>query len=213
LSSSLQLPTATRQSLGDVVAASLRDAILKGAIRPHERIIETVVAESMRVSRGPVRDALASLEKEGLLQRVSNRGAKVLEFEARDEAEINSLRAALEGLAVRLVIERGPADCVEKLHANQQRMARCANPAEMAEADLEFHEIILRAANHSRLLEAWLQLKSQVRLLMFRHLHRANAQTVTLGGHQALIDAIAACDRLKAQSLTEQLLMNCQPVV
>jgi DNA-binding GntR family transcriptional regulator len=68
------LRPATRQTLGANVAESLREAIFGGVFKPGQRLAEAPIASTLKVSRAPVREALASLEQEGLVSRASNRG-------------------------------------------------------------------------------------------------------------------------------------------
>jgi DNA-binding GntR family transcriptional regulator len=191
-----------REPLREVVAASLRDAILAGAIKPRERIIEMALAASMGVSRAPVREAMALLEREGLLTRSANHSATVLEFTAEDESEIRALRTAQEALAVRLLIrfpDSGRAACLEQLRGNQRRMAAAAGTAEKIALDLEFHELLVRGAGNSRLIENWVRLRRQVQLLMHQREARGDdTRALTVIGHERIIQAIAAGDEAAA---------------
>src|SRR5437588_782808 len=104
---SLALKPATRQTLADSIAHSLRDAIFEGLFKPGQRLAEAVLASSLKVSRAPVREALASLEQEGLVSRAANGGTTVTRLAVHDIEEICSLRQPLEVLAVRLAAARG----------------------------------------------------------------------------------------------------------
>src|SRR5690349_11978372 len=85
------------------IATAIRNAILKGELRPGERLIEGELAERLGVSRAPLREALKQLIAEGLLVNVSRRGTTVIELTEKDIREIFSLRMALESLAVELI--------------------------------------------------------------------------------------------------------------
>src|SRR5258707_6668439 len=88
------------QSLSEKVADQLREAILSGKITPGQHIIELDVVNATKISRGPVRDALRTLENEHLVVRYPRRGTFVTHFELRDAEEIYSLREALEMVAL-----------------------------------------------------------------------------------------------------------------
>src|SRR5579871_5011284 len=90
------LPPAKRQSLGQTVAASLRDAIYSGRLLPGQRIGQIQVAREMGVSQTTVREALTSREHEGLAVREANQGAVVCQLSRADIEEIVTLRANLE---------------------------------------------------------------------------------------------------------------------
>ena len=95
-----------RKLLGDDVADRLREAILHGELSAGQRLREEELAERLQVSRGPVRDAFVSLEREGLIRSSRHRGVTVVELNLRDLHEIYTLRSALEPLAISLAARR-----------------------------------------------------------------------------------------------------------
>src|SRR5262249_37542282 len=112
------LRPATRQTLGENVADSLREAIFRGLFKPGQRLAEAPIASTLKVSRAPVREALASLEQEGLVSRTTNRGTTVISLSRKDVEEICSLRLPLEILAVRQAIEKATGAQWAELAAN-----------------------------------------------------------------------------------------------
>ncbi|MFZ5722160.1 MAG: GntR family transcriptional regulator [Pseudomonadota bacterium] len=97
----------SEQPLSLVVADALRGQILRGDFAPEERVQEVALAERMQVSRTPVREALRILSEEGLLTYSPNRGYSVRRFTAEDIRVTFRVRAAMEGIGVRLLAERG----------------------------------------------------------------------------------------------------------
>jgi DNA-binding GntR family transcriptional regulator len=191
-------PTA-RQTLGENVAASLREAIFGGLFKPGQRIAEASIANTLRVSRAPVRDALASLEQEGLVNRATNRGTTVISLSRDDVEEICSLRLPLEILAVQCAIRHGTGAHWAQLMANVRKTERACTPEPLAALDLEFHETLIRSAQHGRLLNTWLGLRSQIRLLMMRrNLSDADSRRATVMGHEELLEAIRERDLARA---------------
>lgn len=89
------------------VADALRARILRGDFAPDERMQEVAVAESMQVSRTPVREALRILAEDGLLVYSPNRGYSIKRFSTEDIQVAFRVRAAMEGIGVRLLAERG----------------------------------------------------------------------------------------------------------
>lgn len=198
------LRPATRQTLGENVAESLRDAIFRGLFRPGQRLAEAPIASTLKVSRAPVRDALASLEQEGLVRRDSNRGATVISLSREDVEEICSLRRALEILAVQRAIEVGTDEHWDRLAANIRETEAARTPEQLATLDLEFHDTLMRAAGHGRLLNTWMGLRSQVRLFMVRrNLGDADSHRGTVRGHQELLDALRRRDLPRALEMVE----------
>ncbi|WGF89750.1 GntR family transcriptional regulator [Marinivivus vitaminiproducens] len=88
-------------SSADFVRQQIRDFIIAGRFGPGERLIEASLAQELGVSRGPVRDALRDLAKEGLVVLRRNRGAVVAEIHVEDVLEVYAIRAALGTLALR----------------------------------------------------------------------------------------------------------------
>lgn len=96
----------------DKVTSQLRDMVVSGALQPGDRVVELQFAARLGVSRTPLRIALGELEKEGLLERLPSRGFRVRHFSVEDIADAVDVRGVLEGMAARLVAERGGPDGV-----------------------------------------------------------------------------------------------------
>ena len=101
----------------EVVADALREAIVKGWLRPGERIKEIPLSEQLGVSRGPIREALRLLAHDGLVTIIPNRGAIVPTPTAADVLEVYAMRSALGSLALhKLMLEHSelPVTALEK---------------------------------------------------------------------------------------------------
>ncbi|RSD20800.1 GntR family transcriptional regulator [Amycolatopsis eburnea] len=200
---SAQVAPARRRGLADEVADRIRDAIFDGGYAPGSQLREVELAEALGVSRGPVREALLKLEREGLVRGEWHRGTTVTALSDEDVAELDSLRAALEQLAVALVVERGP-DLAE-IDAVVARMERAADEHEMVRCDLAFHDAVYAAAGHRRLREAWEAIRSQVHLFLLTRIgvesegylagipaeHRELAQALRAGDREAALELFA----------------------
>jgi DNA-binding GntR family transcriptional regulator len=90
----------------EIVTESLREAVLRGQLRPGERLDQAEIAERFHVSRMPVREALRTLEAEGLVRFYPHRGVVVNDLSPEEIEEVYSIRIALESMAVRLAIPR-----------------------------------------------------------------------------------------------------------
>ncbi|GAA4622095.1 GntR family transcriptional regulator [Actinoallomurus vinaceus] len=160
------LRPARRRGLADEVADRLQDAIFSGVYPPGARLREVELAAALGVSRGPVREALLRLEREGLVRNEWHRGATVPTLSARDAAELHSLRAVLEDLAVRCAVERAADEDLEAVAEVAERMARAGDAHAMVRLDMEFHDAVYAAAGHLRLRAAWEAIRSQVHLFL-----------------------------------------------
>ena len=156
-------------SLRDDVLRSLRSAIVRGALRPGQRLQEAALARELHVSRGPVREALIALEREGLVVFSPNRSPRVAAFTGEEFKDLVEVRWLLETYAVRKALPRlTPAD-LSRLEASVQAMRRAVaegdRPAAV-EADLSFHEQIVALAGNKRLYQVWSQLAGHIRLFI-----------------------------------------------
>ncbi len=91
-------------SLPEVLAERITEAILSGELKPGERIVESRLARELSISRGPLREALKTLEVNGLIEYHKGRGTQVKSFSDEDLVAMVALRANLEGFAVRYVV-------------------------------------------------------------------------------------------------------------
>lgn len=151
------------------VLSSLRAAILDGTLKAGDHLIEAEIAEQMGVSRGPIREALAELEEEGLVVKYAYRGTFVASFSARDVREIYSLRCLLEGYAARLAAVRIQPENIEMLEDilnSMEKAADAGNLDVLVEKDIRFHRAICQLSDHSLLFQTWSKLVSRVRLFL-----------------------------------------------
>jgi DNA-binding GntR family transcriptional regulator len=192
-----------KQTLTESVTDLLREAILERTLHPGQRIPEAKIATKFGVSRAPVREALAALLQEGLVHR-DDRGVYVTELSKADVDEISSLRLALEKLAVDLVTRNATEDDFEEMQRNIERTVRAEKPGEASELDLTFHELLVRAARHKRLLNSWVSLKSQIRLLLYE-MDRDDLEFAqhTAHAHQEFVNLLRARDRKRSLGLLE----------
>lgn len=153
------------RTLASTATELLREKILDGSLRPGTRLIEADIARQLRISRGPVREALTTLRAEGLVHDEAPRGVSVAALSPQDIREIYEVRASLESGAARLVIAANDGRATDRLVAALDRLraaARRGRQLEFVEADLALHEELCRVSGNDRLFQAW---ETQVGLL------------------------------------------------
>jgi DNA-binding GntR family transcriptional regulator len=200
-----QLQRRERRVLTDDVADSIREAILSGRLKGGDRLIEDDLAESLNVSRGPIRQAIFRLEQEGLVVHETHRGATVTQVSVEDASEIYSLRQALERLAIRSACERAGAEDLAPLEAILllfQSIPRASmTRRRVAELDIDFHDAIFRAAHHARLYTAWEALRSQIFVfLLLRDGLPADYLTSWYRDHSRLLELVRSRDAEVAEA-------------
>ncbi|MGW4209086.1 GntR family transcriptional regulator [Lentzea sp. NPDC004789] len=157
---------ARRRGLSTEVADEIRAAIFDGRYPPGAALREVELSEALEVSRGPVREALQKLEREGLVRAEWHRGTTVTALSLQDVAELDSLRGALEVLAVRRVVDRASDADLAAIEQAAVAMDRADTPHEMVRCDIAFHDAVYAAAHHTRLAQAWEAIRSQVHLFL-----------------------------------------------
>lgn len=196
------------QSLAVGIAERLREAILAGHFGPGERLREEALARTMGVSRGPIRAALARLEREGLVVIRHNRGAFVGQLSREDLDEVHTLRVVLERLAVQRAAQLGDEELFAEMQAVVDDMARRCDRGiteqEAAELDIRFHELIYRGSAHGRLQEAWANLRPQIHIILLsRNVAHEDFRDYLVGSHQAILDAMRARDEAAALEILD----------
>ncbi|MEJ3653250.1 GntR family transcriptional regulator [Actinomycetes bacterium KLBMP 9759] len=192
-------PLPTDKNIGDLVADRIRDAINDGRYPPGMRLVERTLARELGVSHIPIREALARLSDEGLVQRLPRRGSRVAVLTAKGLEELSTLRVLLEQFVVVRVQERlSPATLAElrRVVATMRTAAARGDYKQMLELDQRFHERLWALADHAMLGEIVTQLRR--RIGSFLHAATAALTPEELAEHAAshdvLIDAIATGD-------------------
>jgi DNA-binding GntR family transcriptional regulator len=192
-----------RRTLAEDIVSQLRDAIMRGELTPNDRLREEVLAEKLGVSRGPIREALVQLEREGLVVKQPNGRAVVAALSLKDIEEVYSLRMSLEQLAVREAIRKANPSWFDAMQKVVDEMARQFDigmtEKEAARLDVEFHDLIYRASEHRRLYESWALLRPQVHFfLLTRYVASQDFRDITISDHQAIVRALSARDESRA---------------
>lgn len=151
-------------SLKEVVVERLRQEIFAAQHKPGAHLVEQSLADQFGVSRGPVREALQQLEKEGLVRILPRRGAVVTEISPQEAWEIYSLRGHLEGLAVKCAAGQWRAEHSKRLAGLLANMERLGESDWFAaiELDQQFHHLIVEAAANRTLMQVYQTLDSKV---------------------------------------------------
>jgi DNA-binding GntR family transcriptional regulator len=146
----MAIPTTRNRS--DRLYEQLRRAIVQGQLRPNQRLIEAELAETLQVSRTPIREALQRLELDGLVTR-HRRGWVVREHDADEIRHIYACRAALEGYAARLAALTATDEQIAEIEAILLSVSGTSNRDEMVAVNERYHEAIIDAAGNPLLAE------------------------------------------------------------
>ena len=187
--------------LRDVVFNTLRQAILRGELKPGERLMEIQLANKLGVSRTPIREAIRKLELEGLVLMIPRKGAEVAEITEKNMRDVLEVRKALEELAVQLACEKITAEEIEEMKkaAEEFRMIlKNKDITEIAEADVRFHDIIYMATDNQKLILLLNNLREQMYRYRVEYLKREEAHPQLIAEHAAIIEYISKGEKKAA---------------
>jgi DNA-binding GntR family transcriptional regulator len=187
------------QSLAAQVADFIVDGIASGAYDFGQRLVETELASQLDVSRVPIREALKTLEAQGILVVTPHRGAYVAEFDKLKIARIRDARIALERLAIpdALVTFRAQPErlvAMEDILERLDHAARRKNWIEASKADLEFHRQICQAANNEIVMTLWEALARHITIVFGRELTGEGGNPRLKEQHRRILNLIRKGD-------------------
>ncbi len=184
--------------LRDVVFHTLREAILKGELKPGERLMELQLAAKLGVSRTPIREAIRMLELEGLAVTVPRKGAQVAKMTEKDLEDVLQIRRALDELAVSLACDNMTEDILEQLHEALLRFAestRTGNVKQIAQTDMAFHEVIYQAADNPKLVSLLNNLREQMYRYRVEYLKKDDVYPVLIEEHEKIYEGLKRKDK------------------
>lgn len=197
------LAALSRATFRTQVADQLRQAIIRGDMKPGHAVTEANLARRFGVSRGPLREAMSQLQAEGLLVIVPYTGTHVIELSIDDVREIYSIRIALETLAFREMWPRRDALFIDELERRHQALLRASSQSDSFEstsAEVNLHSLVYERCGHRLLLETWRRIAGRLQLYLAVHqrahgrrapLHDAHERYVKLAEGQRLEPMIA----------------------
>jgi DNA-binding GntR family transcriptional regulator len=190
----------TRNANG-VAADLIREAILDGRIPAGARLKEGELAQQLRISRTPIREALLVLQAQGLVELTPNHGASVRRYSLEELDDMYHVRALLEGLAARLAATRLATEALEQLSASCERFASIApdDVEGLVKENMVFHTTVLDGAGRPRLTE---MARNVIELpLVYRvfHWYSPERKQASLHYHEELTSALEARDAERSE--------------
>ena len=179
--------------LRDVVFNTLREAILKGDLKPGERLMELQLASKLGVSRTPIREAIRMLEQEGLAVTTPRKGAEVAKMTLKDMEDVLEIRDALDELAVRIACQKisdeqlRPLEDVKELF---EKSTQTGNVKKIAEADVSFHDVIYEATGNPKLVTLLNNLREQVYRYRVEYIKDPKNYPTLIAEHEAILDSL-----------------------
>ncbi|MEO3784762.1 GntR family transcriptional regulator [Actinocorallia sp. B10E7] len=182
----------------DTAYEAVRQMILSGEVSPGDRLGESELAETLGLSRTPVREALQRLGADGLVEVLPHRGARVVAWTPADLTEIFELRSLLEpyaaARAARVGLDASALAELRGLCADMEEAAARKDMAEVARLNSRFHAVVIDASGNSRLPGMLASVMHAPLILGTFHRYEPATMARSMGHHREVVDAIAARD-------------------
>lgn len=187
--------------LRDVVFNTLREAILKGELKPGERLMELQLASKLGVSRTPIREAIRMLEQEGLAVTIPRKGAEVAKMTEKDMEDVLQIREVLDKLAVSLASDNMSSTEIRDLEERMlqfEASIKSGDIRSLAQSDVNFHDVIYRATGNTKLITMLNNIREQIYRYRVEYLKDENAYPTLIREHRAIVEALKKHDKQKA---------------
>ena len=200
-------PLASPENFKRQAYAALKNAIIAMDVyrsRAEIRLDERRLAQDFGVSRTPVREAMAQLEREGFVRSVPRRGVYVVRKTRREVIELITAWAALESMAARLITQTaGDEDiaALRRMFATFENGAVRAHLDEYSEINIEFHQAIIRMSRNTVLVDLAENLFTHMRMIRRKTIGEMDRADRSIRDHMQIIEALEARDTVRAEAL------------
>jgi DNA-binding GntR family transcriptional regulator len=186
-----------RKSLGEHVFDSLKQAIIRGNMSPGEWLVESHIADTLGISRTPVREAIHKLEREGLIERQPRGGFTVLGLTRDDIEETFGIRAVLEGYAARLAALKHQEKELVPLKRKIEEFEKCLEKKQtdnLTRINTEFHELLYALSKSPKLVHMINGLTDQIYRFRQIILKETKMAKISNDDHKQMLDFIRKRD-------------------
>ena len=200
-------PIERHQTLREKILETIREAILKGELKPGEKVAEPELAERFGISRTPIREAFRQLESEGFLTVIPRKGAVVAALSERDVQEYYAVKSILEGYAAELAAQNLSEKELAKLESINLRLKQLASDGDVKafyKIHHDFHDTFLKAADNSKLYDLIKQLGMKFSRLRMASLAVNGRMAISVAEHEKLLDAFRRQDGKAAEALVKK---------
>ncbi|MBU3614530.1 GntR family transcriptional regulator [Polynucleobacter sp. Latsch14-2] len=204
------------QNLHEATFQKLRSLLVEGAITPGSKLNERELAESLNVSRTPIREAIKRLAADGLVELIANRGAIAVQLSQEDVINTFDVIAQLEGYSGELAAKNISAAALSELEALQYEMMASYARRDLSsyyKLNLRIHHLINQAANNPVLGKLFSQVNARIEALRFRSNQNGVKWEKAVEEHQEMIDALKAHDSERMRKVMIQHVVNKRDVV
>ena len=205
-----------RGSLGNRIFVLLRDRILNDEYQNGQKLNELTLANELKISRTPIREALKQLELEGLVESIPNKGVYVKGFSARDIDDMFEIRLSLEGLAIQLAIERMDEEHLIRIKDVFELMefyTAKKDQEKINDLNILYHETIYQATQSAYFEQLLKDIHYYVSVTSRHSITQPERLETALEEHRAILDAIVTGDKDKAKETIQKHIRKTQVLV
>lgn len=187
--------------LRDVVFQTLREAILRGELKPGERLMELQLAAQLGVSRTPIREAIRMLEQEGLAVTMPRKGAEVAKMTLKGMEDVLEIREALDILACQLACDRITDELLVTLEEKKKAFETSLETKDVkviADADISFHDVIYDATGNPKLIALLNNLREQIYRYRVEYLKKVENYPILIKEHDDIYQSLVKHNREEA---------------
>ena len=216
MSEDLKLNMNAYLPLRDVVFQTLREAILKGDLRPGERLMELQLAAKLGVSRTTIREAIRMLEQEGLAVTIPRKGAEVARMTEKDMEDVLQIREALDDLAVQVACDKITQEQLERLMATMKNFELAVQAGDLSKIvayDVEFHDVIYEATDNPKLVILLSNLREQIYRYRVEYLKEKENYPMLIVEHEEIVQALKQKNKERVADAMRNHIRNQAEVV
>ena len=204
------------QNLHEAIFQKLRLLLVEGNIAPGSKLNERELAESLHVSRTPIREAIRRLAADGLVELIANRGAIAVQLSLADVIHTFDVIADLEGFSGELAAKNISDAALSELEALQYEMMASYARRDLStyyKLNLRIHHLINQAANNPVLTKLFSQVNTRIEALRFRSNQDGVKWEKAVEEHQEMLDALKARDPARMRKIMMTHVQNKRDVV
>jgi DNA-binding GntR family transcriptional regulator len=205
-----------RKSLGEHVFDSLKQAIIRGNMSPGEWLVESHIAETLGISRTPVREVIHKLEREGLIERQPRGGFTVSGLNRDDIQETFGIRAVLEGYAARLAAIKHNKEELEPLEIKIEEFEKSMEKKQLNDLtriNTEFHDLLYALSKSPKLIHMINGLTDQIFRFRKIILKESGMAKISNEDHKQMLKFIRRRDANRVELLVRDHILRGQEVV
>lgn len=205
------METGNPTNLHEQTYQNLKTMIVEGAIAPGSKLNERALAETLSVSRTPIREAIRRLAAAGLVELINNRGAIVPKLNKEDVLNAFELMAELEGFSGELAAKRINKEALSEIEALHYEMLACYSRKDLSgyyKLNSQIHQHINLAAGNPVLTNAYSQVNARIQALRFRSNQDQTKWDEAVLEHGEMIAALKAADSQRMRKVLMQHLAN-----